>query len=148
MNLKEILEKNRLLQLRVLELNEIIRDLSKASDEATSQVQGANAGDSQEEVKSRKIIKLREENESLRRQLSMQNPQRRSSKVPKEADEEDEDNFDQNSFLQGIQVAENIHSSMPLGEDNNNMFDQSSLLNVIEDLAGDTKQGSSHTNQQ
>jgi hypothetical protein len=71
-----------------LELNEVLRDISEGS---------VSPG-----VDSAKVLKLREENEQLRRQLSSQR-HKYQSLAKKHGDEDnEEEEFDHNSFLQGI----------------------------------------------
>ena len=85
MKMKELSEKNRLLQLRILELNEIVRDLSNC-----------HTGD-QEEPK--KIIKLRQENEHLKRQISDNHLMNMNHSNIKKVEDHEDGGFDQNSFL-------------------------------------------------
>lgn len=119
-NMKELVEKNTLLQLRVVELNELVRDLSQAKAEAlinnppvviTSEEDNNNAPLEGEAPES--IAKLKQENMQLKRQLSIhqtqqetlkQLQQKRSARKRGEAAAaEDDEPFD--SFLNDIEVA-------------------------------------------
>ena len=93
--MKQLSEKNNLLQLRVVELNDLIKDLSESSSSPSHL-----GGDTPQLLK-----QAREENDQLRRQLSSQ--RHRYQALVKRAGleheiDEDEEEFDQNSFLEGI----------------------------------------------
>ena len=106
--MKQLSEQNKLLQLRILELNDL--------------QDGASP--------SKQLDKWKSEIESLKRQLQDERTKsaRRTSKPQIDHQNIDEDQ-DDNSFLEGIQVAENIGgmSANRAEAEDHNLFDQSSI---------------------
>eukprot|EP00347_Sterkiella_histriomuscorum_P017443 403349352 len=110
------------LRSRAIELNEIVKGLSQISDSDSA---------------NRKLIKLMEDNESLKQQLISQTKKLRSSsnKMDKQNTMQEEDDLvEEGDFFQGIQVADNLQNRSNNEHDENNMFDQSSIYGVIEGI--------------
>ena len=109
-------------QLRVVELNEIVKDLTQKMDPESA---------------NRKLVKLKEDNDSLQNQIqSMQKKKVVTQKSqPLHAAEGEPEEPEEGSFLQGIRIADNLNTSVAQ-QDNNFFMDQSSLQGVIEGLDG------------
>lgn len=93
-----------------MELNELVKEFSIEGQVLPS----GGAADATSGAAS--LLKaVREENEQLRRNISAQRHRYKGmmKKHDLQDDDEEEEDFDHNSFLQGIQVAENIGGITP-----------------------------------
>ncbi|CDW85154.1 UNKNOWN [Stylonychia lemnae] len=108
------------LRSRTIELNEMIKELTYHRD-----AESAN----------RKVIKLMEENESLRQQVSTQSKKLHKISQKQQLTINDEDELvEEGDFFKGIEVADNLEKSQQPENDDVNLFDQSSLYGVIEGI--------------
>eukprot|EP00347_Sterkiella_histriomuscorum_P022561 403338020 len=164
LKVKDLGEDNLLMKQRIIELNEIVKDLS------IKRSSSSNTQNSSIQQQTPQLLKLLDENENLRNSLqqmqqqvqeltsqlqNVPNKQRQpsgqfnvknqpfiigtSSQVPGgQGQNFDENNlanftdqdFNEGSFLQGIQAAQNLHNDS-LQQQDNNIFDQSSLYGAI-----------------